>query len=86
MAFGVKTRRSARRRAAPTTWHLEGGGAPSLYGWVAVNMAKGAGYAALLTIAVLGFILLIRALSFLLPEDPYAALDAGRALVATALV
>ncbi len=85
MALGLKTRRRARRRAATATWHLDGDDAPSLYGWVAWHMSKGAAIAALVVFGTIAFILLIRAVSYLLPEDPYAALETGRGIV-TALV
>lgn len=82
MALGSKTRRRARRRAATATWHLEREGAPSLYGWVAWHMGKGAAIAALVFFGAIAFVLIIRAVSYLLPEDPYAALETGRGIVA----
>ncbi len=48
-------------------------------------MALGAIYAALVVFGLIAFILILRAISFLLPEDPFAALETGvRALNALA--
>ena len=55
-------------------WYLQEERAPSLYGWVFQQMALGATYAAIVFFGVIAFILILRAISFLLPEDPYAAL------------
>ncbi|SPJ23020.1 RC-LH1 core complex protein PufX [Palleronia abyssalis] len=61
-------------------WYLEGQ-RPSLYKWGLGQMALGAGYAALVFIAVIAFILILRGISYLLPEDPYAALHQGQTLL-----
>ena len=44
-------------------------------------MATGAAYAAVVFFGVIAFILILRAISYILPEDPYAALEQGRALI-----
>ncbi len=85
MLLGRKSRKRREFDRAATTWHLEQGSAPSLYGWVALQMGKGAVVAAALFFGVIAFVMIIRAISFLLPEDPYAALETGRGIV-TALV
>ena len=61
-------------------WYIEGQRAPSLYGWIFQQMALGAAYAAVVFFGVIAFILILRAISFLLPEDPYAALPALQAI------
>ena len=62
-------------------WYLEGEKNPSLYFWIFQNMAMGAIYAAIVLFGLIAVILIIRAVSFLLPEDPFAALDAGQRLI-----
>ncbi|QFU09749.1 Intrinsic membrane protein PufX [Rhodobacteraceae bacterium THAF1] len=66
----------AKRQDQPSGWHLEHDTAPSLYSWVALQMGKGAFYAAVLFFGVVLFIYALRLLSRVLPEDPYAAIDA----------
>ncbi len=64
-------------------WYLEDEPKPSLYAWIFRHMAMGAVYAALACMVVLFVILVIRAVAFILPEDPFAALEFGtRALSA----
>ncbi len=58
-------------------WYLDHDPKPNLYGWVFKHMAMGAVYAALAFFGIIAVILLIRALSFILPEDPFAALEIG---------
>ncbi len=41
-------------------------------------MTMGAAYAAIVLFGAIAVILIIRAISFLLPEDPFAALELGR--------
>ena len=66
-------------------WYLERDPKPNLYAWIFKHMAMGATYAAMVFFGVIAIILLFRALSFILPEDPFAALDtATRALSALA--
>ena len=66
-------------------WYLQDEKAPSLYGWIFRHMAMGAVYAALVLFGIIAVILIIRAIGFILPEDPFAALDtATRALSALA--
>lgn len=55
---------------------------PGLYMWIFTKMTLGAAYGALLLAAIIFFILALKALSGLLPEDPYASLDLGRVLIA----
>ena len=70
------------RQDQPTGWHLEHDTAPSLYSWVALQMGKGAFYAACLFFGVILFIYGLRLISRILPEDPYAAIDAAQMLLA----
>jgi hypothetical protein len=58
-------------------WYLDNDPKPNLYGWVFKHMAMGAVYAALAFFGIIAVVLLIRALSFILPDDPYAALELG---------
>jgi len=58
-------------------WYIERDPKPNLYGWIFRHMAMGAVYAALVFFGLIAVILLFRALSFLLPEDPFAALEIG---------
>ena len=57
-----------------STWYLDHD-RPSLRMWVFTQMTLGAVYAAAVFFGVIAIILILRALSNLLPEDPYAALD-----------
>ncbi|MEM9475536.1 MAG: RC-LH1 core complex protein PufX [Pseudomonadota bacterium] len=66
-------------------WYLENTPKPSLRFWILSQMTMGAAYAALVLFGVIAVLLVIRAVSFLLPEDPFAALDTG-ARVLSALV
>ena len=59
-------------------WYLETEPNPNLYGWIFRQMAMGAVYAALAFFGVIAVILIIRAVGFILPEDPFAALDAAQ--------
>ena len=52
--------------------------------WIFSQMAMGAIYAMLVFFGVVLFIFALIAISNLLPEDPFAALDAG-AVISTAL-
>jgi hypothetical protein len=58
-------------------WYLEGQKKPSLRFWIFNQMALGATYAALVLFGLIAFILILRAVSFLLPADPNAVLDMG---------
>ena len=66
-------------------WFIENTPKPTLYGWIFTQMAMGAVYAALVLFGLIAVLLIFRALSFLLPEDPFAVLDTG-SRVLTALV
>ncbi len=63
-------------------WYLEEEH-PSLRMWIFTQMSMGAVYGAVLFFGVIGFVLIIRVISYLLPEDPYAALDGAGALART---
>ncbi|MDG1279711.1 MAG: RC-LH1 core complex protein PufX [Pseudorhodobacter sp.] len=55
-----------------------------LRNWVLYQMLRGAGWAAVLMIAIGAFFLVLRLIAGLLPENPYAALDvieAGKTLL-----
>jgi hypothetical protein len=66
-------------------WYIDSTPKPSLRFWIFNQMALGAIYAALVVFGLIAFILILRAISFLLPEDPFAALETGvRALNALA--
>ena len=65
-------------------WYLDDS-KPSLKMWVFSQMAVGAGWGALVFFGVILFIFALIAISNLLPEDPFAALDTGLA-AASALV
>ena len=58
-------------------WYMKGEKPPSLARWIFEHQARGAVYAALVLAAVIFFILVLKALSGLLPEDPFAALEIG---------
>jgi hypothetical protein len=55
-------------------WYLDSAPKPSLRAWIFSQMALGATYAALAFFGVIAFILILYAISFLLPDDPFAAL------------
>ncbi|MBJ3761442.1 RC-LH1 core complex protein PufX [Maribius pontilimi] len=57
------------------TWFLEDSIQPSLRMWVFTQMCLGAVYAGVVFFGVIGFVLILRAISYLLPEDPYAAIQ-----------
>lgn len=61
-------------------WYLEQD-QPSLRMWAFTQMCLGASYGALLFFGVIAFVLIIRVISYLLPEDPYAALEGAQPLV-----
>ena len=66
-------------------WFLEGQKKPSLRFWIFNQMTLGAAYAALVLFGLIAFILIIRAVSFLLPANPNAVFEMGaRALRAFA--
>ncbi|TRD22388.1 RC-LH1 core complex protein PufX [Palleronia caenipelagi] len=48
---------------------------PSLRMWIFTQMTLGAVYAAAVFFGVIAFILIIRAVSHLLPKDPFAAME-----------
>ncbi|WOI56121.1 RC-LH1 core complex protein PufX [Palleronia sp. LCG004] len=58
----------------PPQWFMRDS-QPSLHMWIFSQMCLGAFYAAIVFFGVIGFILILRAISYLLPEDPYAAID-----------
>ncbi len=58
-------------------WYLENEQKPSLRMWVFTHMAAGAGWGALVFFGVILFIFALIAISNLLPEDPFAALETG---------
>lgn len=68
-----------------TKWYLKDDKDPSLGMWIFRNMAMGAVWAGLVLFGLIAIILLIRAVSFLLPEDPFAALEVGRMLISAAV-
>ncbi|MDJ1009076.1 MAG: RC-LH1 core complex protein PufX [Paracoccaceae bacterium] len=61
-------------------WYLAEQKPPSLHMWIFTQMTLGAAYAALVCMAILFFVLFWRALSALLPEDPFALLETGSRL------
>jgi len=61
-------------------WYLEGQ-QPSMRMWIFTQMSMGAVYAAAVFFGAIAFVLLLVALSRLLPEDPYAALETGKAIL-----
>ncbi|MDJ1016316.1 MAG: RC-LH1 core complex protein PufX [Paracoccaceae bacterium] len=65
-------------------WYLDDN-KPSMRMWVFSQMAAGAGWGALVFFGVILFIFALIAISALLPEDPFAALETG-ASYASALV
>jgi hypothetical protein len=60
-------------------WYLDDS-KPSLRMWIFSQMAMGAIYAMLVFFGVVLFIFALIAISNLLPEDPFAALDSGAAI------
>ena len=58
-------------------WFLERDPKPGLYFWIFRHMTMGAIYAALILFGIIAVILIIRAISNILPEDPFAALETG---------
>jgi hypothetical protein len=65
-------------------WYLDDS-KPSLRMWIFSQMAMGAIYAMLVFFGVILFIFALIAISNLLPEDPFAALETGAAIT-TALI
>lgn len=62
-------------------WYLDDS-KPSLRMWVFSQMAMGAIYAMLAFSAVILFIFALIAISKILPEDPFAALETGTSILA----
>ena len=62
-------------------WYLEDQPKPGLRAWIFNQMALGAVYAALVLFGAIALILVIYAISYLLPEDPFAALETGQRLI-----
>ena len=62
-------------------WYLESTPKPSMRVWIFQQMAMGATYAALVLFGIIALILMIRAFSYLLPEDPYAVLEVGSRVI-----
>ncbi|MDD9922563.1 MAG: RC-LH1 core complex protein PufX [Boseongicola sp.] len=58
-------------------WYLEDN-KPSLRMWVLSQMAAGAGWGALVFFGVVLLIFALIAISTLLPDDPFAALETGQ--------
>ena len=58
-------------------WYLDSAPKPSLRFWIFQQMALGATYAALALFGLIAIILILRAVSFLLPEDPNAVFEMG---------
>ncbi|NUB43493.1 RC-LH1 core complex protein PufX [Fertoebacter nigrum] len=60
----------------------------TLRSWILMNMLRGAGWAAVLVFGIIGFLVILRALAWFLPENPNAALDVirGGAELASRLV
>lgn len=63
--------------ADKSDWYLAHDPKPSLYSWIFQHMAMGAIYAALVFFGIIAIILVIRAIGFMLPDDPFAALETG---------
>ena len=64
-------------------WYLENDQKPSLKMWVFTHMAAGAGWGALVFFGVVLFIFALIAISSILPEDPFAALETGTQVLST---
>ena len=62
-------------------WYLKDEKSPNLYVWIFRNMAMGAVWAALVLFGGIAILLILYALSYLLPEDPFAALETGTRLL-----
>ena len=62
-------------------WYLKDEKTPSLYFWIFQNMALGAVYAAAVLFGLIAVILILFAISQLLPEDPFASLETGSRLL-----
>lgn len=58
-------------------WYLENSPKPTLRLWILSQMTMGAAYAAMVLFGIIAILLILRAVSFLLPEDPFAALELG---------
>lgn len=56
-------------------------GKAGLYAWVLAQMSLGAAYAAAVFFGCIAIIVVLRLISRILPEDPYAALDTGLRLL-----
>jgi len=56
-------------------WYLEGERTPSLYTWIFAQMAKGAGYGALVFFGIVFFIFIFVAIGSLLPPESKEAED-----------
>ncbi len=63
-------------------WYLKTEKQPSLSMWIFRNMAMGAVWAALVLFGIIAIILIIRAIGFILPEDPFAMIEAARTILA----
>ena len=61
-------------------WYLDDS-KPSLRMWIFSQMAMGAIYAMLVFFGVILFIFALIAISNILPEDPFAALETGAAII-----
>jgi len=62
-------------------WYLKDEKEPSLAMWIFRNMAMGAVWAGLVFFGLIAIILIIRAIGFILPEDPFAMIEAARAIL-----
>ena len=63
-------------------WYLDDS-KPSLRAWIFTQMSIGAGWGALVFFVVVLFIFALIAISGLLPEDPFAALETGTQVLST---
>lgn len=59
-------------------WYLEGQ-EPSLRMWIFTQMGLGAIYAGVIFFGAIAIVLILVAISKWLPEDPFAALETGKA-------
>ncbi|MBC6442216.1 MAG: RC-LH1 core complex protein PufX [Rhodobacteraceae bacterium] len=55
----------------------------SLRGWVTTHMLRGAGAAAMLFFGIILFIVILRMIAGILPENPYASLELGQEVLRT---
>ncbi len=62
-------------------WYLKDEKEPSLRMWIFRNMAMGAIGAGLILFGIIAVILIIRAIGLALPDDPFAMIEAGRAIL-----